>query len=213
LLVVSTSAPTTFYQMWLLIKDAPAFIVSYGLIMMAWYFHFLFYRRFGLEDTLTNLINSLFLFCVMFFAYPLKFLCSFLWHLVIGESVTQLFALPQSVNANFLSVGSDPELFQRVSMMYMYGFGLIGLFLSLALLQLRALRLKEQLELDKLEVISTVKALTHHLINVFMAIISLSVLKISGNAGVSGIIYFGLPFMHMAVSFSFKSKIKTARSL
>ncbi len=217
LLVVSTAAPNNFYDMWLLVRDLPAFIVSYGLIMMAWHYHYLFFRRFGLEDPLTSVVNSIFLFIIMFFAYPLKFLCTFLWHLILRVDVDSMFIVPDGFAFTGLIAGLNNVQFQRAGMMYLYAFGLIGVFGSLAVLQIRALRLRDELELDELERTLTVTAILHHGVNVGVGLFSVLILYFFKNPGAAGIAYFPLAIYHTVIGASrgrktaaLKKKLKRA---
>lgn len=208
LLIVSTVAPSNFYDLWILVRDLPAFIFSYALIMLAWYSHYLFFRRYGLEDFPTSIINAAFLFVIMFFAYPLKFLCVFLWYLIIGVDIGPLFSVPDGFSFSQVVFGVSDNYFQRTGMMYFYGVGLIGVFGLLAALHFRALILKTELELDKLEREITINSMIHHLITVFVGIFSLVLLYITGNAGASGIVYFSLPIFHTGMGFIGGNRIK-----
>ena len=46
--------------------------VRADLISWIWYLHYSFFRQFGPEDRLTIVLNSMLLFVVLFFVYPLK---------------------------------------------------------------------------------------------------------------------------------------------
>ena len=111
LLVATTTIPSTFWELWLLVRDLPVFLVSFAAVFQAWYYHYLFFRRYGLQDLGTIALNGAFLFLILFFAYPLKFLADFLWRMVIGVPDDALFVLPEGV------AGSDhwlaSELGQR----------------------------------------------------------------------------------------------------
>jgi uncharacterized membrane protein len=192
LLVVSLSVPSTFYELWLTIRDLPAFLACFAMLMMAWRYHYIFFRRYGLEDFLTSLLNGAFLFLVLFYAYPLKFLTTFLWNLILGESVSPMFALPAGVH------WGQGSFFQRSGMMYFYGLGVIGVFGLLALMVTHAYRLRDELELDELERFLTVASIRAHLITVGIALLSVLVLALGGQPGVAGIIYFLMPVLHSA---------------
>jgi len=210
LLVVSASAPKSFYDLWIMVRDLPAFIMSFALILMAWYYHYLYFRRYGLEDFQTMILNSIFLFIVMFFAYPLKFLSTFLWFLVIGEDVQQLFIIPEYASSMIISgndVINNPSM-QRIAMMYLYSFGVLGVFGTLTVMQIRALLMKDILELDSLEIAITKKSIYHHSIDVLIASISLVVLASTSNPGFSGIVYFSIPLCHSYFGWYQGSKIR-----
>ncbi|KAA3611316.1 MAG: DUF1211 domain-containing protein [Calditrichaeota bacterium] len=190
LLVVSVNVPVTFYELWLTIKDLPIFLVSFLMLMMAWRYHYIFFRRYGLEDFVTSLLNGAFLFLILFFAYPLKFLATFLWRITLNENPEKLFILPEGVT--WLSSG----FFQQAGMMYFYGIGIIGVFGILALLVYRAYRLRSELELDELECYLTISSIRANLITVGIAILSILVLLFDGQPGYAGIVYFLMGPIH-----------------
>lgn len=193
LLIVSVTVPTTFYELWTTVRDLPVFLVSFAMLMMAWYYHYQFFRRYGLEDFLTTILNAAFLFLILFFAYPLKFLAAFLWSLVLGIDPGPMFAIPEGVP------WAHGEMFQRIWMMYFYGFGIVGVFGLLALMVWVALRKRGILELDALEVYLTKRALLHHLITVGVALLSISVLLVWGDPGLAGVTYFLMGPLHGGV--------------
>lgn len=166
LLVASTTAPKTFHQLWLTFRDLPVFLVTFATLMMAWQYHYSFFRRYGLQDFGTTVLNAIFLFLIVFLAYPLKFLATFLWYLIIDGDVDAMFVMPLGV------------------------FGMFTLF------QLRAWSKRKELELDELECYLTISGLGHHLITVVVALISLTIVWSSGQPGVAGVVYFLLSFSH-----------------
>ena len=204
LLIVSVSVPTSFYELWITVRDLPVFLASFSVLMMAWYYHFQFFRRYGLEDFLTTALNAAFLFLVLFFAYPLKFLATFLWNLIIGIDTAPMFQIPEGVAWDY------PLGFQREWMLYFYGFGLLGVFGLLALMTWRALRKHEELELDALEIHLTKASLGHHLITVVVAVLSIMVLLTDVQPGFAGVVYFLLGPVHAL--FGWRSGV-TARRL
>ncbi|MGI4755859.1 MAG: TMEM175 family protein [Janthinobacterium lividum] len=74
LLVVSLEVPKSFEELHHLWGAFLPFGFSFLLLMLIWYGHFIFFRRFGTHDTGTIWINGLLLFVVLFYVYPLKFL-------------------------------------------------------------------------------------------------------------------------------------------
>jgi hypothetical protein len=195
LLVVSLEVPKTFYELWLTVRDLPVFLVCFAALLMTWRYHYIFFRRYGLEDFLTSLLNAAFLFLVLFYAYPLKFLATFLWRGILGEGARSMFALPVGVD------WGSGTLFQRAGMMYFYGLGVVGVFGVLALMSWRAYRLRDQLELDELESFLTRSSIRSHLITVGVAVLSMAVLAIGGQPGWAGVTYFLMAPLHMANGF------------
>ncbi len=213
LLVVSASAPKSFYDLMLMARDLPAFVVSMSVILMAWYYHYLYFRRYGLEDFTTMILNSLFLFLIMFLAFPLKFLATFLWFVIIGENTQLLFVVPEFAKdmtvfgAEFLKTNA----MQRLGMMYFYGYGILGVFGTLAIMQFRALKMAKVLELDELEITLTRNSIFHHSADVLIAMVSLLVLAQTSNPGISGIVYFLIPIAHGLLGWLGGNKISLLR--
>ncbi len=195
LLVVSLEVPDTFQELWLTIRDLPVFLVSFVMLLMAWRYHYLFFRRYGLEDFLTSVLNGAFLFLIMFYAYPLKFVATFLWKMILGDDLGPMFALPEGTAAAF------PADAARAGMMDFYGIGAIGVFGLLALMLLRAYRLRDQLELDELERYLTRGSIRAHLISVGVAVLSITVLAVTGSPPLAGVTYFLMGPLHAAHGF------------
>ena len=194
LLIVSLDVPATLYALWLTVRDLPIFLVSFAMLIMVWRYHYIFFRRYGLEDFLACVLNSAFLFLILFYAYPLKFLATFLWRLILGLDVDFMFVLPEGVT---WTLGS----FQRHGMMYFYGLGVMGVFGLLAVMVWRAHRLRDALELDELERFLTVSTIRAHLITVGIALLSLGVLVAGGQAGLAGVVYFLMGPVHAIEGF------------
>ena len=190
LLIVSLTVPDTFYELWTAFRDLPIFLVCFLLLMMAWRYHYLFFRRYGLEDFPTVALNGAFLFLILLYAYPLKFLATFLWRLVLGDSTRGMFLLPDGV------AWQGGDLAQRAGMMYLYAAGIVGVFGVLGLMVLHAWRKRDQLELDELERYLTVTSLRAHCITVLIALLSITVLIAGGQPGVAGIVYFLMGPIH-----------------
>jgi uncharacterized membrane protein len=197
LLIVSTASIERFYDVWMLVRDLPAFLLSFAFLMYAWFEHHRFFRRYGLQDGLTQLINTVFLFLIMILAYPLKLLTTFLWYLILGIPSSELFVMPAESGLNIT------EFMQRTYMMYFYCVAVVGVFGCLLLMHLNALFKQQQLELDDLERLITKKSLSHHLVTTAIALSSLIVLLMSNNPGWSGVVFFLMPPAHFFTGFYF----------
>src|SRR6516225_8221470 len=74
LLVVSLEVPRTFAG---LIEDMRGFLpfaVCFAVLAYVWWAHHQFFRRYGLDDVVTAVLNFVLLFVVLFYVYPLKFM-------------------------------------------------------------------------------------------------------------------------------------------
>jgi len=74
LLVVSLDVPTSYDALLKSLKGFPAFGLSFIALVAIWRVHRDFFRRYPLGDERTITLNTVLLFLVLFFVYPLKFL-------------------------------------------------------------------------------------------------------------------------------------------
>src|SRR6476646_9438369 len=74
LLIVSLEVPKTSTELFATMRGFGAFLVTFFILSAIWYAQYLFFRRYGLVDRLTVILNLALLFTVLFFVYPLKFL-------------------------------------------------------------------------------------------------------------------------------------------
>src|ERR1700709_156040 len=62
LLVVSLEVPKTYAELHETLRGFLPFAISFLILMMVWFAHYKFFRRFGLHDKLTIIINAVLLF-------------------------------------------------------------------------------------------------------------------------------------------------------
>jgi hypothetical protein len=74
LLIVSLEVPRTSTELLHTMRGFGAFVVTFTMLASMWYAQYLFFRRYGLEDRVTVILNLALLFNVLFFVFPLKFL-------------------------------------------------------------------------------------------------------------------------------------------
>lgn len=134
MLIISTEVPHTFNDLMRVVRSFFPFAACFTQLMLVWYQHYKFYRRYALQDPVTTVYSMSLLFLVLFYVYPLKFVFS-AW-LTPNE-----FPL-----ASFYEAGKLYTL---------YGAGYVAVFVLFALMHLHALRKKEELELTILEIWDT----------------------------------------------------------
>jgi uncharacterized membrane protein len=74
LLVVSLEVPTSFEALKSQMEGFLGFALMFAVVCWIWYEHNWFFRHTGLQDAWTVFLNSVLLFVVLFYVYPLKFL-------------------------------------------------------------------------------------------------------------------------------------------
>src|ERR1700686_1766308 len=95
LLVVSREGPRTFSELMYAMRGFGAFAICFTLLFIVWFNQYKFFRRYGLEDTTTLLLNAILLFVVLFYVYPLKFLFTLIVNMFMGGGGQQ--TLPSGV--------------------------------------------------------------------------------------------------------------------
>ncbi len=109
--------------------------------MLIWYQQYIYFRRYGLQDTVTIVLNSALLFVVLFYIYPLKFLFSMLINVWSGSS--QEVRLPTTEPCTAVI-----EQFQVPTLMIIYSAGYLAIAVVFVLLFLHAYRQRAHLMLS-----------------------------------------------------------------
>ena len=184
LLVVSLEVPRTFHELTQTMRGFLAFAICFTLLIVAWREHYVFFRRYGLQDNMTIWLNAAFLFVMLFYVYPLKFLFT----LVLAPLTGHPAGVPRSGG------GIEPMIEQgQVSTLFLiYGGGIIALYVLMALLYLHAFRRRRDLELTPLEVFDTKTSIVTHLLAAGIGVVScvVAVTVPPQMTGLAGFAYF-----------------------
>jgi uncharacterized membrane protein len=166
LLVVSLEVPKTFDELLVDMRGFFAFAICFALLLFVWYEHYKFFRRYGLRDLPTLWLNSVLLFLVLFYVYPLKFLFT-LW-------MDQLFGFSEN---EMIEASQVPLL------MLIYSAGFVTIQLVFVLMYLRAYSLRVTLGLGPHELSITREEIQGYLLNVAVGLASIGI-AIFGGVGV-----------------------------
>jgi uncharacterized membrane protein len=132
LIVVSLEVPKTFAELMESIGGFFGFAICFTILMWIWHTHHTFFRRYALTDELTIVLNTVLLFLVLFYVYPMKF--------IFGMATRHL---------------RNPGKGDPAQLYLIYGLGFAGIFLVFLLLYLHAWRKREQLQLNEVELHDT----------------------------------------------------------
>jgi hypothetical protein len=168
--------------------------------VQVWFYHYRYFRRYGLQDGLTVVLNAALLFVVLFYVYPLKFLFTMLVGGMTGGATvggrTPLDAMIGPLDVPML--------------MTIYGLGFAAVFGILALLYWNADRKRGALELDARETLLTEHSLYENLgvagIGLLSALIA-HALPIA-RSGLAGFIYFLIPVYATGCGMYFGRRMK-----
>lgn len=173
LLVVSLEVPKTYAELSLAMRGFGAFAISFALLLFVWFNQYKFFRRYGLQDNVTVLLNAVLLFVVLFYVYPLKFLFSYLVNVFTGGHGE--VHLPNGNIALMVEAGEMPRL------MIVFGIGYVSIFGVFILLYCHAFRKRVQLELNELEVFDTRSSIQDAALNCSIGLLSIAVATVGGD--------------------------------
>jgi uncharacterized membrane protein len=176
LLVVSLEVPTTFDELLATMRGFFAFAICFYLLLVVWFEHYKFFRRYGLDDFYTMRLNAALLFIVLFYVYPLKFLFTLL--------VDQLLGYSTVVNPSTGAI-EEIENGQLPLLMVIYGAGFVAVQLVFVLLYLRAYVLRDTLRLDAHERSITREEILNFLLGMGVGLVSIAIAIVGGEEAVS----------------------------
>jgi uncharacterized membrane protein len=177
LLIVSLEVPETFDELLHTMSGFLAFAVSFALLFQIWYTQFVYFRRYGMQDMFTIVVNAVLLFLVLFYVYPLKFLFRIL--LTIG---------PVHHDSSKVIITTE----QIPMLMIIYGLGFASIYLMFVLMYYHASKKKDELGLDEKEVFKTKTKMYLYSLNVLIPLVTVvaAILLPENKAGLSGFLYF-----------------------
>ena len=154
LLVVQLEVPKTSDELLELVKGSVPFAVTFAMVCYIWWEHNKFFRRYGLQDAWTAFLNSVLLFVVLFYVYPMKFLAT-------------------ALLGNMAHMKEVPPLGDGRLVMLLYSAGAASVFALFILLYQHAWQQREKLGLDPAARLTLRFNRRAHLISAALAVVSL----------------------------------------
>ena len=130
--------PTSFQEMYDLLRGIPAFLFSLGILMLFWNSHVVFSRRFGLEDRPIKLLSVLYIAAMLIYVYPLKFMSTAFFG----------YYFPILRTPDFLKAGTSNDL---ASIFIAMAAGFVVISILNALMYVHAHRRRRELALTEHE--------------------------------------------------------------
>ena len=142
LLVISIDEiPSNFKELAEALKAVPAFAASFAILIMFWLGHRTWSQRYGLDDPRSTFLTLLLVFTIMVYVYPLRVLMTEAMNTITGGWVPSSFAA---------------ESFLEVRLVFIiYSSGWTVASLAILMLFQNALKRREELRLNELEVYET----------------------------------------------------------
>jgi uncharacterized membrane protein len=163
LLVVSLDVPSSYDELMKLMAGFVPFAASFALLSWIWYEHNIFFRKYCLQDPWTTALNSVLLFVVLFYVYPLKFLFTAMFTFFIPLLDNRIVITP-------------PQLARIFGI---YGIGFVVLFSMFGMLYLQAYRKRHELQLTRLEVFDVRASGGAHLVSAGVGILATAVVLLA----------------------------------
>jgi hypothetical protein len=160
LVIAAQQIPDDIASLLAAFKNVPTFICSIAVLGIYWRGHWLWSRRYGLEDGVSILISWALIVTLLIFIYPLKAIFGAMWYLLSNGAVGKPFSL-HTTDAQVRTIFA------------IYAVGLIVISAEILLLNLRAWQLREPLRLNARERLMTRGELTGWSIPVSVGIVSL----------------------------------------
>jgi uncharacterized membrane protein len=164
-------------------KNVPAFVASIAVLGIFWRGHWLWSRRYGLEDGVSIFNSWAMIVTMLIYIYPLKAIFSSMWFLLSGGRV-----------GHVLGAHSESQV-RAVFAIFALGFTAIAL--EMVLLNLRAWQLREPLRLNARERAMTFNEVTGWSIPVGVGLVSLVLALCLPGTQIqwSGWIYFSMAIL------------------
>jgi Endosomal/lysosomal potassium channel TMEM175 len=157
LLVVSLDVPKSYHELMVLVRGFLPFGCCFALLIWIWYEHSAFFTRYALQDRLTVVLNAALLFVVLYYVYPLKYLFTLTFAILIPELRHE---------------GGPQTLEQVVNLFVVYGLGFMAVFGVFALLYHHAWRNRQELGLSELDARDTRSEIGTQLVSVSIGLLS-----------------------------------------
>src|ERR1700732_1232062 len=132
LVIAAQQIPDDIASLLAAFKNVPTFICSIVVLGIFWRGHWLWSRRYGLEDGVSILISWALIVTILIFIYPLKAIFGAMWNFLSNGQVGQPFSLHTTES-------------QARAIFAIYALGLIAISAEILLLNLRAWQLREPL--------------------------------------------------------------------
>lgn len=193
LIIVSVEVPKSFDELLETMKGSLSFAICFTLLFQIWNSQNMFFRKYGLKDNYTTVLNGCLLFVVLIYVYPLKFLSVLLFS---NNIYTVSGVRHQMIGAN-----------QNWLLMVIYGLGYTVINFIFYLMHHNAVRHAVEIELTEKELYETKTSAYMMLICSAIGVLAIATAIILPQpiAGLSGYLYFLIPLAYF-MWFSYRGR-------
>src|SRR5438552_13960400 len=160
LVIAAQQIPDNIQTLLAAFKNVPTFVCSIAVLGIFWRGHWLWSRRYGLEDGASILISWMMIVTILILIYPLKAIFGAMWYFLTNGQVGQPFSLHTTES-------------QARIIFAIYALGTVAISAEILLLNFRAWQLREPLRLNARERLMTRGELSGWSIPVGVGLVSL----------------------------------------
>ncbi|MBL4710808.1 MAG: DUF1211 domain-containing protein [Flavobacteriales bacterium] len=198
LLVIASEVPRSYVELQASMYNFIGFIACSLLLLGLWSNHSNFFMNYGMQDRATKILNFIFLFVLLFYIYPLKYLFSHLSNLIwvnyIGKDGLSSESFTIAYNK---AIEGQLTTAQWQDLMLRFGAGLLLIYLVLVSMHINAIRRKKELSLNNQEIYETKFHIINYVFLCVICILSMSIVVITGGngSGISGSVFLLIPIL------------------
>lgn len=198
--MVSLEVPRSFDELFETMKGFISFGACFALLFMIWNSQNIFFRRYGLADTFTTVINAILLFVVLIYVYPLKFLFNL------------LFSFSDQTYTDHGQTFDMIHEYQQPVLMAIYAIGYMVIYLLFYLMYRHAAKNTNNIGLTERELYETKTAMYINMLNSGIGLLAvvIAIALPAKESGLSGFTFFLIP---LSYSLWFSYRARKARNL
>ncbi len=170
--IVSLDVPKTFSDVLTAMRGVVTLGGCFIILVWLWYKHYLVFRRYGLRDKTTVVINTALLFAVLLYVYPFKFLSGWLANSMMG--VDSSVRNPDGTMLSVLEPG------QGVPLVLIFNAGYFFVMTMFLLLYRHAIDIKDRIQLTELELADTKSSRNTFAVHMGMAALTSAIVLLGG---------------------------------
>ena len=159
LVIAASRIPENIDELLAAFRNVPAFVTSIAVLGIFWRGHWLWSRRYGLEDGVSTLISWAMIVTMLIYIYPLRAIFGAMWYLLSDGRVGD-------------RLGAATETQER-TVFAIFALGFIAIAFEIMLLNFRSWQLREPLRLNAREQLMTRREITGWSIPIGVGITSL----------------------------------------
>ena len=160
LVIAAQQIPDNITELLAAFRHVPTFICCIGVLGIFWWGHWLWSRRYGLEDGVSIVISWALIVTVLIYIYPLKAIFGSMWYYLSQGRIGQM-------------LGSATTESQARIIFATYALVFVAIVMEILLLNLRAWQLREALQLNAREKMMTRAELSGWSVPVGIGLLSL----------------------------------------